>query len=82
MSQNEYKEGTKSPLLEQLYNGNLPGEEEVQQMRDELFYNHAIHAYLTMLPALNVIGMRDGSEAAFGAGYNVLPIWKIGRAHV
>ena len=31
---------------------------------------------MTMLPALNVIGMRDGSEAAFGKGYNVLPIWK------
>jgi hypothetical protein len=76
MSQNEYKEGTKSPLMKQLYDGNFPGEEEAQQLRDELFYNHAIHAYLTMLPALNVIGMRDGSEAAFGAGYNVLPIWK------
>jgi len=25
---------------------------------------------------LNVIGMRDGSEKQFGAGYNVLPIWK------
>src|SRR3546814_9402879 len=31
---------------------------------------------MTMLPALNVIGMRDGSEEAFGAEYNVLPIWK------
>jgi hypothetical protein len=31
---------------------------------------------MTMQPALNVIGMRDGSEAAFGKGYNVLPIWK------
>jgi hypothetical protein len=29
-----------------------------------------------MPPALNVIGMRDGAEAAFGAGYNVLPIWQ------
>jgi hypothetical protein len=29
-----------------------------------------------MQSALNVIGMRDGSEAEFGAGYNVLPIWK------
>jgi hypothetical protein len=28
MSQNEYKEGTKSPLFEQLYDGNFPGEEE------------------------------------------------------
>jgi hypothetical protein len=76
MSQNGYIEGTKSKLLEQLYDGNFPGEEEAQQLRDELFYNHAIHAYLTMQPALNVIGLRDGSEAAFGAGYNVLPIWK------
>jgi hypothetical protein len=31
---------------------------------------------MTMLPALNTIGMRDGSHAEFGAGYNVLPIWK------
>jgi hypothetical protein len=31
---------------------------------------------MTMLPALNVIGIGDGSEAAFGKGYNVLPIWK------
>lgn len=35
-----------------------------------------MHAYITMLPALNVIGMRDGSEKNFGAGYHVLPIWK------
>lgn len=39
------------------------------------FYQRAI-AYLTMLPALNVIGMRDGSQAQFGDGYNVLPVWK------
>ncbi|MCO8122746.1 DUF1254 domain-containing protein [Stieleria sp. TO1_6] len=31
---------------------------------------------MTMQPALNVIGLRDGSEAEFGAGYHVLPIWK------
>jgi hypothetical protein len=31
---------------------------------------------MTMLPALNIIGMRDGSETSFGKGYNVLPIWK------
>jgi hypothetical protein len=62
--------------MEQLYGGNSPDEEEAQQLRDELFYNHAIHAYLTMQPALNVIGIRDGNQATFGAGYNVLPIWK------
>jgi hypothetical protein len=45
-------------------------------LRDELFYQRAVDAYFRTLPALNVIGMRDGSEAKFGAGYNVLPIWK------
>lgn len=76
MSKNEYKEGTKSPLVKQMYDGNFPPEEEAQQLRDELFYNQAIWAYMTMLPALNTIGLRDGSEKALGAGYNVLPIWK------
>jgi hypothetical protein len=28
------------------------------------------------LPLLNTLGMQLGSERAFGAGYNVLPIWK------
>ncbi|MDH1013091.1 DUF1254 domain-containing protein, partial [Pseudomonas nicosulfuronedens] len=42
----------------------------------ELYYQRAVFAYMTMLPALNTIGMKDGSEKAFGAGYNVLPIWK------
>ena len=64
------------PLVRQLYNGNWPSQEEGQKLRDELFYQRAIHAYMMMLPALNTIGMRDGSEAVFGAGYNVLPIWK------
>ena len=72
LAQNE----TPPPLVRQLYDGNWPSEEEAQELRDELYYQRAIHAYMTMLPALNVIGMRDGSEAAFGKGYNVLPIWK------
>lgn len=67
---------TTSPLVRELYNGNWPSDAEAQELLDELFYQRAIHAYMTMLPAMNVIGMRDGSEAAFGAGYNVLPIWK------
>ena len=64
------------PLVEQLNNGKWLSLDEAQSLRDELFYQNAIHVYMTMLPALNVIGMRDGSEATFGAGYNVLPIWK------
>jgi len=65
-----------SPLIKQLNNGNWLDPKEAESLRDELYYQRAIHAYMTMLPALNVIGLRDGSEKAFGAGYNVLPIWK------
>lgn len=64
------------PLVQQLNNGNWLPQSEAEALRDDLFYQRAIHAYITMLPALNTIGMRDGSEAAFGKGYNVLPIWK------
>ncbi|MBX9590489.1 MAG: hypothetical protein K2X43_14370 [Hyphomonadaceae bacterium] len=56
------------PLVRQLNNGNWLPQKEAEALRDELFYQRAIHAYMTMLPALNVIGMRDGSEATFGKG--------------
>jgi hypothetical protein len=64
------------PLIKQINNGNWLPQKEAEQLRDELFYQRAVHAYITMLPALNIIGIRDGSEATFGKGYNVLPIWK------
>lgn len=64
------------PLVTQINNGNWLDPKEAESLRDELFYQRAIHAYITMLPALNVIGIRDGSEATFGKGYNILPIWK------
>ncbi|GGP18841.1 hypothetical protein GCM10010970_07660 [Silvimonas iriomotensis] len=51
-------------------------QKEAEQLRDDLYYSNAIQAYIQTLPVLNTIGLRDGSEAAFGAGYNVLPIWK------
>ncbi len=65
-----------SPLVNQINNGNWLPQAEAQSLVDELFYQQAIQAYITTLPALNIIGIRDGSEATFGAGYNVLPIWK------
>jgi hypothetical protein len=61
------------PLVQQLNNGNWLPQAEAEALRDELYYQRAIHAYMTMLPALITIGMRDGSEATFGKGYNVLP---------
>ncbi|WP_208025825.1 DUF1254 domain-containing protein [Amycolatopsis acidicola] len=67
---------TTSPLLRRINNGNWLPREEAESLRAELYYQRAVHAYVTMLPALNLIGMRDGSEAEFGQGYHVLPIWK------
>src|SRR6201998_4235282 len=64
------------PLVKQINNGNWLTQKEAEAMRDELYYQRAVHAYIAMLPALNIIGIRDGSEAVFGKGYNVLPIWK------
>lgn len=70
------QESPQSPLVRQINNGKWLAKDEAEALLNELFYQRAIYAYMTMLPALNVIGMRDGSEAAFGKGYNVLPIWK------
>jgi hypothetical protein len=69
-------EASLPPLMAQINNGNWLQVPEAESRRDELFLENAIHAYMMTLPALNVIGMRDGSETAFGRGYNVLPIWK------
>ena len=71
-----HKPGSASPLIEQINNGNWLPEKEAQALVDDYFYHRALQSYMGMLPALNTIGMRDGSEAKFGKGYNVLPIWK------
>ncbi|MBB3540301.1 MULTISPECIES: DUF1254 domain-containing protein [unclassified Rhizobium] len=64
------------PLMEQINKGNWLPQQEAESLRDEFYYQNAVQAYVLTLPILNTIGMRDGSEATFGAGYNVLPIWK------
>ena len=50
--------------------------ETAQTLRDELLYHRATQTYLWALPLLNTLGMQRGSERAFGAGYDVLPVWK------
>ena len=70
------EESVAPPLVKQMNNGNWLEPKEAEQLRDELFYRRGVHAYMTMLPALNTIGMRDNSEATFGKGHNILPIWK------
>jgi hypothetical protein len=65
-----------SALVTQLYNGGWPTEEAMRQLYEDLLAQRAVQAYMPTLPALNVIGMRDGFEGTFGRGFNVLPIWK------
>lgn len=55
---------------------NRPTKETAQKLRDELLFQRATQTYLWALPLINTLGMKDGSEKVFGAGYNVLPIWK------
>jgi hypothetical protein len=55
---------------------NRPTQETAQTLRDELLFQRATQSYLWALPLINTLGMKDGSEKVFGAGYDVLPIWK------
>ena len=53
-----------------------PTKETSQTLRDELLFQRATQTYLWAMPLINTLGMQVGSEKTFGAGYNVLPIWK------
>ncbi len=53
-----------------------PTQETAQTLRDELLFERATQIYLWAMPVINMLGMQVGSEKTFGAGYNVLPIWK------
>ena len=55
---------------------NRPTPETAKTLRDELLFQRATQVYLWGLPLINTLGMKVGSEKTFGAGYNVLPIWK------
>src|SRR5262245_35412984 len=55
---------------------NRPTPSTAAALADELKFQQATQAYLWALPLINTLGMKYGSEATFGAGYNILPIWK------
>jgi hypothetical protein len=58
------------------FSENRPTQETAETLRDELLFQRATQAYLWALPLINTLGMKTGSEKVFGAGYNVLPVWK------
>jgi len=53
-----------------------PTPDTAQALNDELLFQRATQTYLWAMPLINTLGMKFGSEKQFGAGYNVLPIWK------
>jgi hypothetical protein len=53
-----------------------PTKEAADKLRDELLFQRAVQVYLWALPVVNLMAMKEGSEKAFGAGYNVFPVWK------
>ncbi len=54
----------------------FPTPETSARLYDELQFQRAVQVYLWALPAMNMVAMRDGQAATFGAGNNVLAIWK------
>ena len=68
---NQFEALADAPFLE-----NRPTAETAAMLEDELLFQRATQTYLWALPLINTLGMKVGSERAFGAGYNVLPIWK------
>ncbi len=55
---------------------NYPTRESADRLRDEMLFHRATQVVGWSLPAMTMWYMKKGSEAAFGAGSNVLVIWK------
>jgi hypothetical protein len=54
---------------------NRPTQTTAQTLKDELIFQRATQTYLWAMPLINTLGMKIGAEAAFGTGYDVMPIW-------
>ena len=67
---------TPQELESQLFSEGYLSATAQQHLADEFLFQNAVQTSLWALPALNIYGMKEGSEKVFGKGYNVLPIWK------
>ena len=63
-------------LANQPFTNGFLSQEAIAALKDEQVFQRAVQSYTWMLPALNMYGMKEGSEKVFGGGYNVLPIFK------
>ena len=53
-----------------------PTEESVEVLYDEMIFQRATQSIMWSMPAMTLWYMKKGSEAQFGEGSNILPIWK------
>jgi hypothetical protein len=61
---------------EPVFKEGYPTDQAATQLKDELLYQQGVQSYLWAMPVLNMYAMKEASEAKFGKGYNVLPIFK------
>ena len=53
-----------------------PAQESTEILYDEMIFQRATQSILWSMPAMTLWYMKKGSEAQFGEGSNILPIWK------
>lgn len=63
-------------LAQQPFVKDYPTEQTSRTLEQELFFQRAVQVYHWALPAVNMYAMKEGAEKNYGAGYNVLSIWK------
>jgi hypothetical protein len=63
-------------LANSKFTDDYPARDSADMLHDELYFERAVQVYLWSLPAVNIFAMKEGSEKTYGAGYNVLPVWK------
>ena len=65
-----------SELRELPFPENYPTRDATERLHDEMLFQRACQVVLWSLPAMTLWAMKKGSEAQFGEGSHVFPIWK------
>ena len=65
-----------SDLMNSEFIESYPTEETTEKLYNEMLFQRASQSVLWSMPAMALWYMKKGSEAQFGEGSNVFPIWK------
>lgn len=67
-------------LADTPFTDGYPSMDDVAKLKDELFFQRGVQAYVWMLPAMNLQAMKECFAKTFGEtygeGYHVMAIWK------